>query len=117
MRFWRGDTDGEAAPCWRSAAGLGHLVGQLEDSFHTTAVDVNRHALREARGVAPHTHLEAASAERLPFARGSFDVVIIKHIIEHLPRPELAIAELGRVLRPGGCCSFRLPTWDRCCGR
>jgi len=89
--------------------GLGHLVGQLERSFKTAAVEVNLHALREARAVAPHAHLEAASAERLPFARGSFDVVIIKHIIEHLPHPELAIAELGRVLRPGGLLLFSTP--------
>ena len=92
--------------------GLGHLVGQLERSFSTAAVDVNLHALREARAVAPRSHLEAASAERLPFARGSFDVVIIKHIIEHLPRPELAIAELGRVLRPGGLLLFSTPNLE-----
>jgi ubiquinone/menaquinone biosynthesis C-methylase UbiE len=92
--------------------GLGHLVGQLEDSFRTAAVDVNRHALQQARVVAPHTQLEVASAEHLPFSRGSFEVIIIKHIIEHLPAPELAIAELGRVLRPGGLLLFSTPNLD-----
>jgi 2-polyprenyl-3-methyl-5-hydroxy-6-metoxy-1,4-benzoquinol methylase len=89
--------------------GLGHLVAQLATTFRTSAVDVNRHALGEARAVAPRTGLHAAAAERLPFAAASFDVVIIKHIIEHLPVPALAVAELGRVLRPNGTLIFSTP--------
>ncbi len=92
--------------------GLGHLVGQLEDSFETAAVDLNPHALRQARTVAQRTRLEVASAEHLPFPGGSFEVILIKHIIEHLPHPELAIAELGRVLRPGGLLIFSTPNLD-----
>jgi ubiquinone/menaquinone biosynthesis C-methylase UbiE len=40
--------------------------------------------------------------EALPFASGSFDVVVMSEVIEHLLRPELAVWEVARVLRPGG---------------
>jgi SAM-dependent methyltransferase len=42
------------------------------------------------------------SVEDLPFADNLFDVVIIKHVVEHLPRPDRAIQELGRILAPAG---------------
>ena len=41
-------------------------------------------------------------AEFLPFADGSFDVIVWSEVIEHLMRPELAVWEVARVLRPGG---------------
>ena len=40
--------------------------------------------------------------ERLPFVEGAVDVVIFTEVIEHLLRPELAVWEIARVLRPGG---------------
>lgn len=41
-------------------------------------------------------------AEKLPFKANFFDVVIATEIIEHLTQPELMLAEIKRVLRPGG---------------
>ena len=40
-------------------------------------------------------------AEHLPFADNSFDVVVWSEVIEHLMRPELAVWEIARVMRPG----------------
>ncbi|WP_349958240.1 class I SAM-dependent methyltransferase [Rhizobium sp. ZPR3] len=45
---------------------------------------------------------ERADAAALPFADGSFDVVIAMHMFYHLPDPFKAIAEMHRVLKPGG---------------
>jgi len=72
--------------------GLGHLVGQLEKDFKTCGLDVNEWALQnQAKHIAPASGLQIASAEELPFADGTFGVIIIKHIVEHLPHPEQAI--------------------------
>ena len=90
-------------------SGLGHLVGQLDGLFATVAVDVNHWALVQSQAVAPRTLLQVASAEDLPFADASFGVVIIKHVVEHLPHPAKAIAELGRVLAPGGTLILATP--------
>jgi ubiquinone/menaquinone biosynthesis C-methylase UbiE len=40
--------------------------------------------------------------ERLPFADETVDVVVFSEVIEHLIRPELAVWEISRVLKPGG---------------
>lgn len=38
----------------------------------------------------------------LPLPDNSVDVVVFLHVIEHLPRPYFTMAEIGRILRPGG---------------
>ena len=43
-----------------------------------------------------------ADATKLPFARGSIDLVIAVTVLGELPSAEHAIAEVHRVLRPGG---------------
>jgi 2-polyprenyl-3-methyl-5-hydroxy-6-metoxy-1,4-benzoquinol methylase len=93
-------------------SGMGHLVGQLEDSFETVGIDVNPWAVQQAKKVARQTALQTASAEELPFRDNSFDVVIIKHIVEHLPNPEKAIREIGRVTASGGTLILSTPNLD-----
>jgi len=93
-------------------SGLGHLVGQLEDSFETYGMDLNHWAVKESKSVVEKTALQTASAEEIPFADGAFGVVIIKHIVEHLPDPEKAIAEIGRVTAPGGILILATPNLD-----
>ena len=93
-------------------SGLGHLVGQLEGNFVTAAVDVNHWALVQSKPVAPHTSLHVASAEDLPFPDGSFGVIIIKHVVEHLPHPGKAISELGRVMAQAGLLILATPNLD-----
>lgn len=93
-------------------SGLGHLVGQLEDSFETYGMDLNHWAVKESRAVADKSGLQTASAEEIPFADDTFGVVIIKHIVEHLPNPEKAIAEIGRVTVPGGTLILATPNLD-----
>lgn len=52
-----------------------------------------------------------ASVERLPVDDGSCDAVVAGFLLNHLPRPQAAVAELARVLRPGG--RLALTVWDR----
>jgi SAM-dependent methyltransferase len=48
-------------------------------------------------------------ALQLPFSDGSFDRVIASEILEHIPADETAMAELTRVLRPGGSMAVTVP--------
>jgi len=45
---------------------------------------------------------EVADAMNLPYADNSFDAVLIANALHIVPDPEKALAEIGRVLRPGG---------------
>ncbi|MBA3241951.1 MAG: class I SAM-dependent methyltransferase [Acidobacteria bacterium] len=48
----------------------------------------------------------AAHGEALPFADGSFDVVLCDNVVDHAERPDLIVRELARVLAPGGLLYF-----------
>lgn len=95
-----------------TGCGLGHLVGQLEGIFKTFALDVNHWAIKQAKPVATQTGLNTASAENLPYEDGSIGVLISKHMVEHLPHPDQAIREMGRVLEPGGILILSTPNLD-----
>ena len=53
----------------------------------------------------------AGDAARLPFPDASFDRVICSEVLEHLPDPDQAIAEIERVLKPGGLFAASVPRW------
>jgi 2-polyprenyl-3-methyl-5-hydroxy-6-metoxy-1,4-benzoquinol methylase len=93
-------------------SGMGHLIGQLADTFETYGIDINHWAVKKSEDVARESHLQTASAQELPFADGCFNVVIIKHIVEHLPDPEKAIREIGRVTEAGGTLILATPNLD-----
>jgi SAM-dependent methyltransferase len=50
-----------------------------------------------------------ADVTTLPFADGSFDVVVCSEVLEHIPDNRSAIAELLRVLKPGGDLAVTVP--------
>lgn len=92
--------------------GLGHLIGQLSSDFVTLGLDINHWALVNARSVASSTNLQVGSAQELPFSNESFGAVIIKHVVEHLDNPERCIAELGRIIAPGGVLILATPNLE-----
>lgn len=51
---------------------------------------------------APNVEFVEGEAERLPFADGSFDVVISNGVIDLVPDKDAVFSELHRVLAPGG---------------
>jgi 2-polyprenyl-3-methyl-5-hydroxy-6-metoxy-1,4-benzoquinol methylase len=93
-------------------SGMGHLTGQLEDTFETFGCDINHWAVRQSKVVVEASQLQTASAQELPYQTGVFNVVIIKHIVEHLPDPARALREIGRVTEPGGTLILATPNLD-----
>ncbi len=72
-----------------------------------TAVDISHASLSQAKArVAAaglsNVRFQQADALALPCAAGSFDHVFVCFLLEHLAQPAASLAELGRVLKPGG---------------
>jgi ubiquinone/menaquinone biosynthesis C-methylase UbiE len=90
-----------------AGCGTGFLSFELAARGHrVTGIDFAPAMLAEARRKAAERgvsiRFEEGDAEKLPFASGSFDLVISRHVLWTLPHPEGAVQEWIRVLRPGG---------------
>ncbi len=93
--------------------GLGHLLGLLQDDFHCIGVDLIDYSIEQTRLNAPKAEAYQMSADDLSrFETGTFSGVIALHLVEHLPHPQQTIAEVYRLLRPGGLWLFATPHPD-----
>ena len=75
------------------------LIKQYRPSAKVFAVDVSVEMLRH---VPDGIETQVASIQDLPYADGSFDLVICVEALEHVPNPQGALVEMARVLAPGG---------------
>ena len=93
--------------------GLGHLLGWLATDYHVVGADINAWALSQARINVPQGNFCLLTAEDLSaFTNNSFHLIISKHVLEHLSDPVNSIAEMSRVLAPGGVLIVATPNLD-----
>ncbi len=106
-----------------------HAFEAYRRGARVVAADLNGDELSGVRGMLGAMHEEgqarppgAAHATRcdatnLPFGDGAFDKVIAAEILEHVPADQRAMAEVARVLRPGGVAAVTVPAWlpERVC--
>lgn len=90
--------------------GTGSNLAAFSALGRTTGVDLSPEALSfcRARGVERVTF---SQVERLPFPDASFDVVTAMDVLEHVDDDLAALAELRRVLRPGGLLLATVPAY------
>jgi ubiquinone/menaquinone biosynthesis C-methylase UbiE len=85
------------------ACGTGRHVGNLlRLGFDASGVDVTAAMLDRAREKHPEARFEQGSWDALPFGDDEFDVVTCALALCHAPAVAGPIAEMARVLRPGG---------------
>ncbi len=103
--------DGESTPLVLDVAtGTGRLpqalLRQLNFNGRIVGLDPSRRMLAVAQSkTGPHRHRVAwiqEDAMALPFRESTFHAVTCVEALEFLPNPEQALAEMVRVLRPGG---------------
>lgn len=84
--------------------GPGHHLRQAAHGVDASVVgvDVAHKVLVEAAGHGIAAVQSELGAQPLPFASGSFDLVIAAQVIEHLVDTDGLVEEIHRVLRPGG---------------
>lgn len=74
-----------------------------------TLSDFTSTTLHELQARVPEARLVSTDAAGLPFADASFEAVISSDLIEHIPNVETHIAEVARVLVPGGLYLVKTP--------
>jgi demethylmenaquinone methyltransferase/2-methoxy-6-polyprenyl-1,4-benzoquinol methylase len=88
-------------------AGVAIALAAATDA-RITGMDVSDAMLEEGRervrraGLAHRISLEPGRAEALPAATGSFDAVSFTYLLRYVADPEATVADLARVIRPGG---------------
>ncbi|MFY9916745.1 MAG: class I SAM-dependent methyltransferase, partial [Nocardioidaceae bacterium] len=83
----------------------GPSVEWMRGDHERFAIDVDPRGLAPGRGV-------CASALALPFGAGAFDVVGAFDVLEHCEPEAQAVAEIARVLRPGGRLLMSVPAYS-----
>lgn len=90
----------------------GYLLADLHRELPTASligVDLIAGGLRRAHLLVPDAQLLLADVCDLPIEDGSVDVALSANLLEHVPDDAGALAELHRVLRPGGLAAIIVP--------
>jgi len=80
----------------------GILTRHFIEKNEVTGLDIDKQALEACR---ENLNIETKWADfslQIPIPTSSFDVVVAGEVIEHLPYPEITIAEIYRILKPEG---------------
>ncbi len=81
-----------------------HVLKYADPDAQVTCTDLSRHMLRRARARlrSRRPQFVAADLTLLPFPTASFDCITCGYVLEHLPDAKPGLAEMARVLEPGG---------------
>jgi len=90
--------------------GIGSVVAALnEKGIDAIGTDISAAAVEYGRQKYPGIRIEAHPAERLPYDDASFDVVLSFDLFEHIDQTDAHLAEVTRLLKPGGYYLFQTP--------
>lgn len=97
-----------------AGCGNGRLAVQIAPQCRSiVAVDIAGNAFPDGNQVAPNLRFEKMNVEALSFPAATFDQAVSVETLEHVLNPERALAELHRVIKPGGRLVITYPTINR----
>ena len=90
--------------------GIGTIVAELAGQGRDIrGTDISQVAIEYGRRKYPRIRLEVQPAEELAFEDGAFDAVLSFDLFEHIARIDRHVAEVRRLLKPGGYYLFQTP--------
>ncbi len=90
--------------------GIGTVVAELaRQGYDAMGTDISQVAIEYGRAKYGNVRLEVQPAEELPYADGTFDIVLSFDLFEHIARIDRHVGEVQRVLKPGGHYLFETP--------
>ncbi len=92
-----------------SSANISHYPNAI-------GIDINKEKLAFIKEKLPSITVKTMSADMeilMMFGENNFDYVLCIEVLEHLPRPEVTIACISRVLKPGGQVIIATPDYSR----
>jgi ubiquinone/menaquinone biosynthesis C-methylase UbiE len=95
-----------------AGCGEGHLLSQMYEHaprHNYYGVDITPIALKKAKQRCKTANIQKMNLTNLSFKTATFDVVICTEVLEHMLEYKKAIAELKRVLKPGGVLIITIP--------
>lgn len=90
--------------------GDGHFAASCLHTVVDAGIDPARPSALEASRTGAYTQVLVGSAAALPFPDGSFAGVLSNCVLEHIPPLDETLAEIARVLRPGGKLVITVPS-------
>ena len=91
-----------ACPLLEIGCGEGNNLLRFASLGACTGVDLFPKKLAFAGRELPGCRFAVAEAGALPFPNACFESVFVRDLLHHVPHPEVVLAEVARVLRPGG---------------
>jgi SAM-dependent methyltransferase len=82
--------------------GLSRIFEALGRDAALTGIDYNELRIARARALGVARDVRVGSLDATGFADGSVDLILLNHVLEHIPAKTPVLAELRRILRPGG---------------
>lgn len=88
---------------------FGFLTARLARRYDVAGIDLDAGYVERARKRVPGGDIRRGGAADLPWPDAGFDAAVCLDVLEHVPDPAAVVAELARVVRPGGTLVVSVP--------
>ena len=104
-----GGVKGRVLDAGCGGGGFAKAIKHYRPDLEVYGVDVNKEAIKRAKKDDEGVNFKVGSVNKLAFKDESFDTVVVTDVLEHLDRPQVALKEIGRVLKVDAVFSAFIP--------